>query len=706
MKIPTKLLYRVLLDVGLQVSDTIDFDYREICSRYEKEGLSFLTITLPSLDDALLKGLARGRLCRSDYVGFSQYKRSGSLPRLLSGFFKRIFHSDGSIMDEPDVRAIIAIRQVSRLFKKVEKPCSDARVKAAYERYVSNDRGVDWRHCHESVDLDLFSRICGSLWSDLEDRSAAFYCRPGIFGIGATAEKKKRNQRYSVSEWPVRAENYFPCSYHAVHREDSDALMDIRFLTEEQELPVRVVQVPKTLKTPRTISVEPSYMMLMQQSIAKSLMVYLESNAFGFQSIRFTDQSVNSNLARLGSIDGRYATIDLKDASDLIDNDLVRFIFERHCPTFFGFIQACRSTRAKLPDNTIIPLRKFASMGSALCFPIESMVFFTIVLYAIVKATGKVPSKHNLRKISKDVAIYGDDIIVKSMMAQNVMTEIEAFGLKVNHDKSFSTGLFRESCGGDYYAGVDVTPVYVRQWDDTGTLRDATQRVAYVALSNSLYMKGMWHASQYLRDAITLRIKHRIPLSQHPIGVLHFISFVRSDGLSYDSKLHGYRVKGVRVCVRKESDSPSDMGGFLYRAFQPRYFREWLSEYENSLRCESLISNLTARGGFENCYGKPFQFALLSYPEIFRASKSSTHGKWEAGFLHKEVRRLFDLALSPGEPSEVHGRLLPWSRWTLDMGSRTAHLSGGRGSSLTHSDRPHALCLKRGWTASPAGLNW
>jgi hypothetical protein len=34
------------------------------------------------------------------------------------------------------------------------------------------------------------------------------------------------------------------------------------------------------------------------------------------------------------------------------------------------------------------------------------------------------------------------------------------------------------------------------------------------------------------------------------------------------------------------------------------------------------------------------------------------------------------------------------------------HLSAKYGASLYTSDRPHALCLKRGWTASQAGLDW
>ena len=716
MKIPTMLLHRVLLDVGLQVSDTIDLDYKEICSRYEHEGMSFLTITLPTLDDTLLRGLSNGRLTPSDFMGFRPYRKGGSLPALLSGFFRRVFNTDGSILDEPDVCAIFAIRQVTRLFKKVELPCSKPRIKAAYERYVSNDRGVDWRRHREPVDTGLFSSICGFLWSDLEDYSETLFCHPGIFGSGATAERKKRNERYSVTEWPVRAENCFPSSYHAVHREDSEALASLKYLSAEQEQPVRVVQVPKTLKTPRTISVEPSYMMLMQQSVAKPLMVYLESNRFGFKSIRFVDQSINNRLARLGSTDGSLATIDLKDASDLVDFDLVQNIFRGPCPTFLNLISDCRSTVAKLPDGTIISLKKFASMGSALCFPIESMVFFTIVLYALVKKSGKVPSRHLLRKLSKDVAIYGDDIIVKSTMAPVVMETLEDFGLKVNRDKSFFTGLFRESCGGDYYNGVDVTPAYVRRWDDTGRLRSADLKVAYIALSNTFYMKGLWHACQFLRSGISLRIPNSIPLSRHPIGVLHYISFIRSDNLSYDNRLHGYRVKGMRVRTRKEPDSPSDLGGFLYRAFQPKTFREELSELKYHL------SRPPAKGNLSRVFGRrsddlniPRSNELHYEPDFVRFDQIQASSELDLereGNQSSSIRRSGDspFGVSYSEllrecSPKAHGKLFQWALGYSSMGS-FSHLAVRGGTSLELSERPHALCLKRGWTASLAGLNW
>nr|UJQ84953.1 MAG: hypothetical protein 3 [Leviviridae sp.] len=765
MKIPTMLLQRVLLDVGLQLSDTINRDYAEMHSRYQKEGMSFLTITLPTLDDALLRGLATGRLTRDMFTGFRAVSRRRNLPALLQGFFRRIFDDDGFVKEKPDVCAIYAIRQVTRLFKKVELPCSKPRVKAAYERYVSNDKEVDWHRHSGHIDSRLLRTISGFLWAGLEVFSGELYCSPGIFGPGATSERLNRNERHTIREWPERAEGSFPCSFHALHREDSDALPGITFLSEEEERPVRVVQVPKTLKTPRTISVEPSYMMLLQQSIAKPLMWWLESGASGFQSIRFTDQTVNKALARAGSLDGSLATIDLKDASDLVSNDLVKEIFRGPCPTFLNLIQDCRSTKAQLPDGSLLPLNKFASMGSALCFPVEAMVFFTIIMYALVKHSGRVPSRRLLKALAADVAVYGDDIIVPSSMAPDVVVALEAFGLRVNHDKSFLTGLFRESCGGDYYNGVDVTPAYVRHWDDSGTLSEDSHLVAYVSLSNTLYVKGLWHASQSIRDFVdstrepgfprngrsgqaagamglerrSSKLERRrrvrtLPLSQHPIGVLHYASYIRSTNLRWDGRACGYRVKGLSIKSTRIDDCPSNLDGFLHLAFSSRYFRERIHEYKNPVRRETATKG-TIRGSNQSHLGDARLWSSHTgdsaeelYLDVAGVSirvPGTTSSSWPLSSARNALegsnhmdnlgscggssqrstllqRRVFDRQ-DENHDGRSYAELVESDLVKFD---RLEHLKPVSKISLYTSDRPHALCLKRGWTASQAGLTW
>jgi len=351
----------------------------------------------------------------------------------------------------------------------------------------------------------------------------------------------------------------------------------ITLLKEDQELPVRVVTVPKTLKTPRIIAVEPSYMMLRQQQVAKFMMTYLEREYRFKGAIRFTDQTVNRDRARRGSIDGSLATIDLSDASDLVSNDLVKRIF-KVAPSFLEMIQAARSNAAKVPGFGTVSLNKYASQGSALCFPIEAMVFYTIVVASVLKFQGVLPSTRRIADITAKVSVYGDDIIVPSETAEFVMDALETYGLKVNQEKSFHTGLFRESCGGDYYAGVDITPVYVRQWTNKLSNKTFQPLVAAISLSNQLYMKGYWDVAQAVRNHVE-RAVGPLARTTSPIGVLTWASVCFNTSLRWDVDLHCFRVRGPAVSTKRARDPLQDVRGCMFYTFQ----REGIGEIHRNL---------------------------------------------------------------------------------------------------------------------------
>jgi hypothetical protein len=659
VKIPTTLLDRVLLNEGLQVNVAVERDIVEIRHRFEHEGVSYLTITLPSLCDALDKGLAEGRFTLPP--GFRAWRKNGKLPALMSGFFKRVFNEDASLRTDPCIDSIIAIRQVSRLFKKVKLPCSQERRAASYERYVQNDESLS----NLASFPECIRRVAGYLWSDLDLLAELIYCSPGVFGTGATAEKYRFNERHSIKQWPERAEIYFPFALHGTHREDDyDSFREVEFLSSERERPVRVVQVPKTLKTPRTISVEPSYMMLMQQSVAKPLMDYLESYQFGMYSIRFADQSVNRRMARDGSYDGSLATIDLSDASDLVSMKLVKHLFEGSAPLFLDMIEACRSRTAKLPDGRVIALEKFASMGSALCFPIEAMVFYTIVMSAMVDLSGKRLSKPLLRKLTANVSVYGDDIIVPAEAATAVCDLLEACGLKVNRDKSFSTGLFRESCGGDYFRGVDITPVYVRSWDFSGNSRDPSFIAGHVSLSNQFYMKGLWNVSQAIRDDLSRRGLAPIPRTVRPCGVLTYTSRLFDEKLRWDTGSSGYRVKGYALVAKRRVDAVKDTRAAMLACFASRYMDERRNELRKLFNPNSRHSRTAQLSRQDKSWCDSWLSSIRDVRDQIESSR--------VGLLAKEV--------------------FPQDRDGSDR--------------LATSVKPYALSMKRRWCPVHTGIEW
>lgn len=218
--------------------------------------------------------------------------------------------------------------------------------------------------------------------------------------------------------------------------------------------------VPKSMLTYRSISMEPATLMWYQQGVLAAFVSDLEKRRRHPLKGRFHpgDQQSNRDLAFLGSIDRGFATIDLSDASDSVSWALVKQWFRKS--VLYRWLLCTRSSRVTLPDGTELAMKKFAPMGSALCFPTECIVFAAITECAIKEAGGD-PVRSQYR-------VYGDDIVVESEYAPAVITRLEKNGFSVNNRKSFithhATWCFRESCGGEYLDGRDITPDRLSRW--------------------------------------------------------------------------------------------------------------------------------------------------------------------------------------------------------------------------------------------------
>jgi len=187
--------------------------------------------------------------------------------------------------------------------------------------------------------------------------------------------------------------------------------------------------------------------------------------------IDLTSQLRSQELAMKGSISGKLATLDLKDASDRICRELVQQIFG---PDYWADIKSCCADFVSI-DGDIQALSKFAPMGNALTFPVQS-VLYSALAYACVDScpenSGDGPS---------DICVFGDDIIVPSYAASKLVGLLEHCGLVVNSAKSFVTGWFRESCGCDAWGGLEITPIRCRQ-TAVSTLQDLQKAQAFAHL--------------------------------------------------------------------------------------------------------------------------------------------------------------------------------------------------------------------------------
>lgn len=237
--------------------------------------------------------------------------------------------------------------------------------------------------------------------------------------------------------------------------------LELEYLLRDFDVPVcvgsyvtprisRLICVPKSVDKRRTICSEPTTLQFFQQGIKNALVEYIDRHPYLSRRICLSRPELNVRLARRGSIDGSFATIDLSSASDTISLEMISAAF---AGTWLKpAVLATRSTHCDT-GTAIIPLNKAFAMGSALCFPCECIIFAALCELGIQLCDAD-PDTSSYR-------VYGDDIVVETEYANTVVCVLESAGFRVNHSKSFisPSTRFRESCGGDFYCGIDAYPL-------------------------------------------------------------------------------------------------------------------------------------------------------------------------------------------------------------------------------------------------------
>jgi len=480
-------------------------DWKTISRRTEHEGFSFLTITLGSFRNNFEVSLDSGTWISAD-SSFATGK--GGLPVFLRGFLDQVFSPNGAVLDEPSIEAIRSIRQITGCFQKVLLPTSEKRNLAAIDKYLECEYDLkEWEDfvfplTDTTFVESVFSVLFAEMLSELDRKIWVGEHLPAKHGPGATADRLKGNQKWMQNIWPSRLNEFFPFEEYLFPNHGwYQHYEDVEIVEPGQELPVKITLVPKTLKTPRIIAIEPTAMQYAQQALLSQLTDSIDGDSVLRSFLSWSSQIPNQDMAKLGSLNGELATLDLSEASDRVSYALVKRLLSRF-PHVAGAVDSCRTTSAKLPSGEIhSDLRKFASMGSALCFPIESMVFISLILVGCLKADGLTPTRRNILRYKGKVRTYGDDIICPTVYQKDVRNELEAFGLKVNANKSFWTGKFRESCGKDYFAGFDVSYTKVRRVFPTN-IDQTSDIISTVSLRNQLFDAGYYTTCKYLDTVI------------------------------------------------------------------------------------------------------------------------------------------------------------------------------------------------------------
>jgi len=242
----------------------------------------------------------------------------------------------------------------------------------------------------------------------------------------------------------------------------------------------RLSFVPKNSDISRTICTEPVCNMLWQKGIAH----VIEGRLREVVGIDLSTQpDKNRKLAQLGSTSSRFGTIDLSSASDSMSMTLVREFLPA---SFVRWLEWTRSPVAILPGGEVVELHMVSSMGNAFTFPLQTTLFTSLV-YGAYRALGIKPENPRRSSLG-NFAVFGDDIIVERQ-AYGLVTRLLSFcGFSVNVDKSFNEGLFRESCGQDFYNGYDVRGIYIKSLNTANDSYSACNRLNVWSAKHGIYL--------------------------------------------------------------------------------------------------------------------------------------------------------------------------------------------------------------------------
>lgn len=437
-------------------------DLEYLNRRTAEEGIEFLTIQLPRLGDWLDQVLRGQQVQRVE--GFAPF--DGLYPCFLRPFWN-YFQKKGFKCEDPTTAELVLIlRTLLHGCKKLDVPCSPDKVEARLASFKDVESELDgW----EPPNTTVMWRA-QRLMEDYLELYTPQLNRPK-HGPGAVAGGERHNEKWenltlfeSVhSEFPYW-EFFFPVrsvDFQRGTRTRARSLQLAAMASEYKAMPrvpeptARLLLVPKDSRGPRVISCEPKELMYLQQGVADHLVRFIEQNYWTKGHVNFTDQTINRRLAETSSVTREWDTIDLSDASDRVSVSLVTYLVPRRITDKW---KALRSTATLLPDGTTISLQKFAPMGSALCFPVEALVFWSLAVAAIENC-GVARSE-----ALSFVYVYGDDIIIKRGYTEAVMEALESACLKVNRHKSFiGDDPFRESCGIDALNGYNVTPQRIKK---------------------------------------------------------------------------------------------------------------------------------------------------------------------------------------------------------------------------------------------------
>jgi hypothetical protein len=376
-------------------------------------------------------------------------------------------------------RDICRLRLVRSFYKKlVDETAADADDKCLEKFLKSNLLCKNWQlKCGSSLDEVLVGefqkQIDQFFYPDGEPLVQSYFdilnhgrCGPGA-SLGANGEDfytKLFSSRLTATS-PEMYKLYIEYANWFTDWRDAELTRLISFGTPRYTSSSSLTFVRKTSRISRSICTEPSLNMIFQLGLGRIMEMRL-AQYFGIDLAR--QPQMNVDLACIGSRTESVSTIDLEGASDSLSLSMC----ERFLPEYLlDILHMIRTPKTKIRGSEVT-LEMMSTMGNGFTFPLQTILFSCAVRAAASSLS------IDLGRADSDSAlwgVFGDDIICPSLVTRRLYRLLDLLGFRVNYTKSYDLGPFRESCGADFYQGVNVRGVYIKSL--------LTQQSRYVAIN-------------------------------------------------------------------------------------------------------------------------------------------------------------------------------------------------------------------------------
>jgi hypothetical protein len=509
------MYYCLLTDIAIQTGIQLD----------PPDSLSekWVLIEAPQLDKEILKFLEH---CEEDPI-----RVIPSIPEWLSPLWDRFLLTE-------NISVLRCLRELLVFCYKAEHESSNEQTNRAIDSYIDANSDVGtWNRSFDNAPVPAptfveAKRLIGLVVSREDLRHVTPSHGPGaVFPPRKPSEKSRADVYASIDA-------YYPYYPYMNCLLDLGA-DDLRAARQPiEQIQCKLTAVPKDSRGPRLISVHPAEAVWIQQGQRRLLERCINNHPLTRGRINFDDQSVNGNLALQASLTREYCTLDLKEASDRIGLSLTNYLFGY----LSKLLNSTRATHCVVRNRPLFELQMFAPMGNALTFPVESLVFWSLVRAGIRTRHGEN---------CDDVYVFGDDIVFPTRYYDGAIWGLVQAGLLPNEGKTFRKGFFRESCGVDAYRGKDVTPHRVRVMG----INSYSDCVSLCSLAKELRIHGGYDClTAHIYSSVSKWLGWRISLSNNPDsqGIYEYVPWSFGKLLKYEprikfSRFHTWEVPTITL---------------------------------------------------------------------------------------------------------------------------------------------------------------